>query len=75
MVGVAGRFEELDITSPEWRSPSEKRPLERSAERLNRFGDSLEAGFVIQDAGWSKEASMNAETLFAGFAGSHGWRG
>ena len=30
---------------------------------------------MIQDAGWSKEASMHGETLFTGFTGSRDWRG
>ena len=42
------------------------RPLERFPKRLNR--DSHDRTNMIQASCWSKEASMDGEAIFGGFA-------
>jgi len=49
--------------------------LERRPISLNHISDSIESVDVIQDTGWGKEASMDAETLFTGFARPRDRRG
>lgn len=46
--------------------------LERDEFRRSRLGIPDSGHFVIQDAGWNQDASMDGETVFDGSAGTCG---